>query len=377
MAAKPGNMPNPFSESEIRSRLARLREVLKEKKLDGLLVSSVPNVRYLSGFTGDSSAALVARDGPFLLTDFRFEEEATLTAPLFRCLVRKLGMNELVAKTVRRLGLKRLGFEEHVLTAGELRDLAGRLLRRRLAATTMIVERLRAVKSPAEVEAIRRAVRAAEQGLRLARRSIRPGATEQSAAAGLRHALVTRCGAQDQAFETIVAEGPRGSLPHARPTGRGLGRDSVVLIDWGARFGFYHSDLTRVLALGGTSGLYRKLIRLVRQAQLAAVERIRPGARVAEVDRAGRRVIERAGYGPRFGHSLGHGLGLEVHEHPRIWARAAERLEPGMVFTVEPGIYLPGRFGIRLEDDVLVTDSGCEVLSSLPHGQRLDREPEA
>ena len=367
--------PSPFSAAEIRARLARLREVLKEQKLDALLVSSVPSVRYLSGFTGDSSVALVARDAQLLLTDFRFEEEAALSAPLFKCQLRKKGMMELVARTARRLRLRRLGYEEPVLTAAVLRALGMELGRRRLKATALLVERLRAVKSPAEVEAIRRAVRAAERGLALARHTIQPGATEQSVATGLRHALVARCGAQDQAFETIVAEGPRGSLPHARPTAREIRRDSLVLVDWGARADFYHSDLTRVLALGRVPGLYAKLVRLVRQAQLAALEQIRPGAPAAAADRAARRIIERAGYGPRFGHGLGHGLGLEVHEHPRIWARAAGKLEPGMVFTVEPGIYLPGKFGIRLEDDVLVTATGCEVLSSFPHDARWRGEP--
>jgi Xaa-Pro aminopeptidase len=376
MAAKTAVALDPLASSEIKSRLSRLRGVMQAKRLDALLVSSVPSVRYLSGFTGDSSVALVARSGQYLLTDFRFEEEAAITAPLFRCLLRKRGMIELVEKLARRLRLRKLGFEEHVLTAAELRALTGRLGRSRLAPTTGLVEGLRAIKSPAEVETIRKAVAAAERGLGLARRAIRAGATEASAAAELRRALVARCGAQDQAFETIVAEGPRGSLPHARPTDREVHSDSLVLIDWGARVGFYHSDLTRVLALGKAPPLYRKLVKLVRQAQLAALEVIRPGVRMGDVDRAARSVIERAGYGPRFGHALGHGIGLEVHEGPRIWARAEEKLEPGMVFTVEPGIYLPRRFGIRLEDDVLVTGTGAEVLSSMAHDERLTGEPQ-
>ncbi len=375
MPAKTPADANPFSASEIRARLSRLREGLKERKLDGLLVSSVPNVRYLSGFTGDSSTALVTRAGQYLLTDFRFEEEAAITAPLFKCLVRKRGMMELVERTARRLRLKKLGVEEHVITAGELRALAGGLGRSRLAPTSGMVERLRAIKSPAEVATIRQAVAAAERGLVLARRSVRAGATEATVAAELRRQLVAGCGAQDQAFETIIAEGPRGSLPHARPTDRPIRRDSLVLVDWGARAGFYHSDLTRVLALGKAPKLYRELVGLVRRAQLAAIEIIRPGVAIADVDRAARSVIERAGYGPRFGHSLGHGLGLEVHEGPRISSQAKGKVEAGMVFTVEPGIYLPGRFGIRIEDDVLVTATGVEVLSSLPHDERLSGEP--
>jgi Xaa-Pro aminopeptidase len=317
----------------------------------------------------------VARSGQYLLTDFRFEEEVGLSAPLFRCLLRRHGMMELVARTAARLRLGRLGFEEHVLTAGDLRELSGRMGRRRLARTAGAIEGLRAVQSPAEVAAIRAAVRAAERGLLLARRAIRPGATEREAAAELRHALVARCAAQDQAFETIIAEGPRGSLPHARPTDRPLRRGSVVLVDWGARADFYHSDLTRVLALGRVPARYGRLVRLVRRAQLSAIETVRPGARLADVDAAAREVIARAGYGERFGHALGHGVGLEVHELPRVWGRSAEVCRPGMVFTVEPGVYLPGKFGIRIEDDVLVTETGCEVLSHLPHDARLEGEP--
>lgn len=360
--------PNPFSKSEVRARLARLRDELKIRKLNGVLVSSVAGVRYLSGFTGDSSVALVTRRGQYLITDFRFEEEAAITAPLFKALIHRRGLVDMVDRTARRLRIKRLGYEEHVLTAADRKGLAGG---RRLVATKLMVDRLRGVKSPAEVAAISEAVRAAEKGLRAARRAIRAGSDERSAAAELRYKMAKLAGAQDQAFETIVAEGPRGSLPHARPTSRPIKRDSLVLIDWGARKRFYHSDLTRVLALGRIPRLFKRLVGVVREAQLAAMERIRPGVPIREVDLAARGVITKAGYGDRFGHATGHGLGLEVHEFPRISERSSGRLETGMVFTVEPGIYLPGRFGIRLEDDVLVTETGCEVLSSLPHDPRL------
>jgi Xaa-Pro aminopeptidase len=325
-------------------------------------------VRYLSGFTGDSSVALVTRRGEYLITDFRFEEEAALSAPLFRTVIQRKGLNAAVDRTARRLRVRRLGVQEEVLTAESQRALRSG---RTLVPTKLMVDRLRAIKSPAEVEAVRAAVRAAERGLRLARRAIRAGTDERSAAAELRYRLVRGAGAQDQAFETIVAEGPRGSLPHARPTERRIRRDSVVLVDWGARCAFYHSDLTRVMALGRIPRLFKRLVGLVREAQLAAMERIKAGVRIRDVDRAARRVIAKAGYGKRFGHSLGHGLGLEVHEFPRVGPRSEGRLETGMIFTVEPGVYLPGRFGIRLEDDVLVTETGCEVLSSLPHDARL------
>ncbi len=359
---------DPFSPDEIRSRLARLREKLRESKLDAMLVSSVASVRYLSGFTGDSSAALITARGQYLVTDSRFEEEAAISAPLFKALIHRKGIVDMVGRTANRLRVRRLGHEEHVVTAAQMTQLKSG---RKLVPTKLMVDRLRAVKSPAEVAAVRVAVKAAEKGLRLVRKAIRAGADERSVAAELRYKMVRNAGAQDQAFENIVAEGPRGSLPHGRPTDRAIGRDSLVLVDWGARCGFYHSDLTRVLAVGRIPKLFRKLVGVVRDAQLAAMERIRPGVRVQDVDRAARKVIQRAGYGERFGHGLGHGLGLEVHEFPRVAPRGQGCLETGMIFTVEPGIYLPGRFGIRLEDDVLVTETGFEVLSSLPHDPRL------
>ncbi|MHC4915991.1 MAG: M24 family metallopeptidase [Planctomycetota bacterium] len=361
--------PNPFSRAEVRSRLERLRAEMKRRKLGGMLISSVASVRYISGFTGDSSVALVTRRGQYLITDFRYEEEAAITAPLFKALVHRRGLTDLVDRTARRLKTRRLGIEEHVLTAAQQRAIRSG---RTLVPTKFLLERLRAVKSPAEAAVIREAVRAAERGLRSSLRRMRAAPDERAAAAELRYALCRRAGAQDQAFESIVAEGPRGSLPHARPTDRPIGRNSLLLVDWGARCGFYHSDLTRVVALGRIPKLFGRLVRVVRDAQLAAMEAIRPGVAARDVDAAARRVIARAGYAKRFGHGLGHGLGLEVHEFPRVAPRSEGRLEPGMIFTVEPGIYLPGRFGIRLEDDVLVTDTGYEVLSSLPHDARLE-----
>jgi Xaa-Pro aminopeptidase len=359
---------DPFSGSEVRARLARLRDELATRKLDAMLVSSVAGVRYLSGFTGDSSVALITRRRQYLITDSRFEEEAAESAPLFTARIHKRGLAEMVDRTARKLRVRRLGHEEHVVTAASLRALRSG---RRLVPTKLMIDRLRAVKSPAEIAAVRTAVLAAEKGLRAARRTIRAGSDERSAAAEIRYRLVKTARAQDQAFETIVAEGPRGSMPHARPTERRMGANSLVLVDWGARCGFYHSDLTRVLALGRIPRLFRKLVGVVREAQLAAMERIKPGVSVREVDAAARKVIAKAGYAKRFGHGLGHGLGLEVHEFPRVAPRGQGRLETGMIFTVEPGIYLPGSFGIRLEDDVLVTETGFEVLSSLPHDARL------
>ncbi len=357
----------PFCKSEISARLAGLRREMKSQRLDGMLVSSPADVRYLSGFTGDSSVLLITRNVQLLITDFRFEEEAADSAPLMKLLVHSRGLMNLVEQNVRRRKLKRLGCQENHLTIAQLEALGGR----KIVPSAAIINRLRAIKSPAEIAAMRVAIAAAEKGMKSLRRIIKPGMDENRLASELRYSMVRKFQAQDQAFPAIVAEGPRGSLPHAQPSGKLLKCNSLLLFDWGARCDYYHSDLTRVMALGRIPKLFNQVVKIVREAQLTAIERIKPGVAFRDIDKSARKVIERAGYGDNFGHSLGHGLGLEVHEYPSVGPRSEGWLEPGMIFTVEPGIYLPGRFGVRLEDDVLVTASGCEVLSTLDHSVRL------
>jgi len=358
---------DPFCKSEITARLVGLRREMKSQRLDGMLVSAPADVRYLSGFTGDSSVLLITRTAQLLITDFRFEEEAADSAPLMKLLVHSRGLMDLVGKTVRRRKLKRLGCQENHLTIAQLEALGGK----KLAPSGDIINCLRSIKSPAEIATMRVAIAAAEKGMKAMRRIIKPGMDENRLATELRYSMVKSYGAQDQAFPAIIAEGSRGSLPHAQPAGKLLKSNSLLLFDWGARCDYYHSDLTRVMALGRIPRLFKEVVKIVREAQLTAIDRIKPGVGFRDIDAAARTIIARAGYGDNFGHSLGHGLGLEVHEYPSVGPRSQGQLEPGMVFTVEPGIYLPGRFGVRLEDDVLVTATGCEVLSTLDHNVRL------
>jgi len=350
--------------TRIRQRLVRLREVLAGARVDALLVTSVPNVTYLSGFTGDDSALLVTARGSILITDSRYTEQAGGECPEARIHEHRKGLLRAAAALVRRRRLARLGFEGSIPHGWYLQLRAG-LGARRLVVQEGLVERHRQVKDAGEVARIRRALAVAQSWWGGRRRLMRPGRTEREVAAELVHAMCRR-GAQGEAFPSIVAVGGRASLPHAQPSGRRLSPERPVLVDWGAAVGSYKCDLTRVLAPSRITGRFREVYGTVLEAQEAALAAVRPGVTAESVDAAARRVIARAGYGKQFGHGLGHGVGLEVHELPRIRKRDGTILQPGMVFTIEPGIYLPGRIGVRIEDMVLVTRRGCEVLSSLP-----------
>ena len=319
---------------------------------------------YVSGFTGDDSALLVSARASVLITDSRYTEQAGRECPETRVLEHRRGLLKTAAGLVKRRRLRRVGFEDS-LPQGWYLQLRAVLGARRLVAQTGLVERQRQVKDASEVARIRRAVAVAESWWQRRRSLFRPGRTEREVAADLVHAM-GRLGAEGPAFPLIVAVGGRASLPHAR-AGRGrLSASRPVLIDWGADVAGYKSDLTRVLAPHRMTARFREVYGVVLAAQQAAIAAVRPGVTAGSVDAAARSIITRAGYGQQFGHSVGHGVGLDVHERPRVGKRDRTTLQPGMVFTIEPGIYLPGRIGVRIEDVVLVTRRDCEVLSSLP-----------
>jgi Xaa-Pro aminopeptidase len=354
-------IPEPY-----RTRLAAFRAVLAARKLDGYLVLGRMDQFWLTGFTGEDGQVLVTPKAVMLLTDGRFEETADVEAPWARKVVRRRRTADVTAAEIKRYKLARVGYEPDQLAVRLFGELRGALGAAKLVAASEVVGPLRATKDEGEVAAIRRAVDVAQRALRKVVTWLRPGLTERQVAARLDYEM--QClGAQGPAFATIVASGPHASRPHHDPGERALAAGEPVLIDWGARVGWYVSDLTRVVWMGSIPPQIGRLHGVVRAAQQAAIAAIRPGVRAAAVDRAARKVIEAAGYGPRFTHGLGHGIGLNVHERPSLRKRVDGVLEPGMVVTVEPGIYLPGVGGVRLEDDVLVTGSGHEVLSDLPH----------
>jgi len=344
-------------------RINELRKAIEAEKLDALLVSSVPNVSYLSGFTGDDSLALISPGRQHIVTDFRYAEQVEQQCPGWQLVVRKDDLWSAVSSEIEGNGVGRLGFESVHLSHRNHGRLAAAVEGVELVPLTGTVEKLREIKDAEEVEKIQAAVRCQEAAFNEVKAWLEPGVTEKEVAREIDDRM-RRHGAERFAFETVVAAGERASLPHAQATERVVAKEDTLLIDWGARRFFYNSDLTRVLCLGSVNSKFERIYETVRHAQERALAVIRPGVRFSEVDEAARGYIRERGYGERFGHALGHGVGLEVHESPLVREKNEERLVPGMVFTVEPGIYIPGWGGVRIEDMVLVTARGVQVLST-------------
>ncbi|MFZ5828819.1 MAG: M24 family metallopeptidase [Planctomycetota bacterium] len=349
------------------SRREKLRKAQKESGINALLVTNFTNVTYLTGFTGDDSYLLLYRGGEVVLSDPRYTTQLEEECPDLELHIRKPGVSMLQAlvRVLQWAKVGKLGVEADSITLG-LRDrLAEKLPKLELTATSGLVETLRRCKDSDEVDRIRQAARQAEKAFGVLRASLVPDRTEKQLADDLEYQM-RQFGARAASFPTIVAAGPRAALPHARPTNEPIGGHGFVLVDWGACEGLYHSDLTRVLVTGKISAQLERVYRVVFEAQQRAIRAIRPGVTGHDVDRVARSFIAKSGFGRRFGHGLGHGLGLEVHEGPRLAAKNDIVLQPGMVVTVEPGIYLPGWGGVRIEDDVLVTRKGHEVLTGAP-----------
>ena len=349
------------------ARRDRLRKAFHKAGVDALLVTDFTNVTYLTGFTGDDSYLLVRRDGETVLSDPRYTTQLGEECPGLDLHIRPPGatMLQAVVKVVRAASIGRLGIEGDSMTVG-LRDrIAAKLTKTEMVATSGLVETLRQIKDQEEIARLRIAVWQAEKAFAVLRLTLRPETTEKEAADELEHQF-RLFGAKDAAFPSIVAVGPRAALPHATPTKKRIGEADFVLVDWGASEGLYRSDLTRVLVTGRISPKFERIYQIVFEAQTRAIAAIRPGVLAHDVDDVARTVIAKAGFGRRFRHGLGHGLGLLVHEAPRLAVKNPTILKPGMVVTVEPGIYLPGWGGVRIEDDVLVTRTGHEVLTHVP-----------
>lgn len=348
-----------------RARRQRVIRRFGPEQIDALLVTSPLNVRYLSGFRGDDSALLVTRDEAYLLTDSRYAEEVVGATQGLTLVVRKKGLMHAAGRPARRSGVGCLGVESAAMTLHEADDLARSARGVEIRHTRGLVERFRALKDAEEIAAIRAAVGIAEQAFRLTLARIGPGWTERQAALLLDRTMQD-LGAEAPAFPTIVASGPRTSMPHAVPTERRIRKAEPVLFDWGARRLGYHSDLTRMAVWDRIPPAFERIYKLVWAAQRRAVAQVRPGRSAGKIDMRARATLKAHRHGKHFGHGLGHGVGLAVHEAPIIGPAQQAVLRPGMVFSVEPGIYLPGRGGVRIEDLVLVTRKGHAVLTSLP-----------
>lgn len=348
-------------------RRARLSHAVKKAGLEALLIAHPPNITYLTGFTGDSSYLLLGPKVQLMISDSRFETQLSYECPELNLAIRtsRNSLSEFLGRQIGKLHLQRVGFEADYITVSTYSALVehcGRSVE--LVAQRGLVEALRQIKDHQEIAAIRRAIGLAERGLHATWVRVLPELTERQTAHELEHEM-RRFGALRAAFDPIIGVGPQSALPHYRAGHHHLSEAAFVLIDWGAvEPTGYHSDLTRVLATSKIPPKLEKLYRVVLQARNAALDRMRPGEPCREVDASARNVIEQAGYGKYFGHGLGHGIGLEIHEAPRLSPISQDVLRAGMVVTVEPGIYLPGFGGVRLEDDVLITRDGCDVLST-------------
>ena len=355
----------PAYASRRRAVLARSAETDKAR---ALLVTHRPDVRYLSGFTGEDSWLLLSAGRGELITDSRFAEQVPAECPDIAFAVRTGSLEDEAVAAIKRHRVRRVGVQGVAMTVRSHQMLCEKLPRVRFISVVGAVRSARAVKSDQEVRAISKAVRVAERAFKALLSegaSGLVGQTERAVAARLDH-LMRLGGASGPAFETILAAGAHGSLCHYRPGSAVIRSGQAVLIDWGARVNGYCSDLTRVIFTDRIPPRIGDIYSVVLEAQLAGIAKIRSGVSCKNVDAAARDVIAAAGYGEQFRHSLGHGIGLEVHESPGLARTQAARLRSGMVVTVEPGIYLPGLGGVRIEDDVLVTRRGQRRLSSLP-----------
>jgi len=363
MTNRPGE--GPRRKSRIK-RLRKLRMSIAKKGLDALLLSQPENLRYLSGFTGSSGWLLISGQNSILATDFRYVEQAKGESPDFEIIQTKQELCGWLPGLVSDLGWHKLGFEANFISYESSHKLSEAIETKQvnldLVPTTGIVEQLRSIKEPEELEFITKALELADAAFEQAKAIIRPGITEKEAAWEIEKFLRQE-GSEGMPFEIIVASGPNSALPHARPAEKIICSGEPVLIDMGARISGYCSDFSRTLFLGETDKSLQEIYNIVLKAQTAAIKGIESGMDASQADRLARSVVEQAGYGDAFGHGLGHGVGLAVHEFPTLGPSSSDSLADGMVFTIEPGIYLAGKGGVRIEDMVVLKNGKAKVLS--------------
>ncbi|QYR20019.1 Xaa-Pro peptidase family protein [Paenibacillus sp. sptzw28] len=351
-------------------RIAEVRNKLRDLNLDALLVTSPVNRRYLSGFTGTAGALLITLSNNWLITDFRYMTQAPLEAADFTVVEHGLKLMETVKELALSAGIVRLAFEqEHVVFSdySVWKALLGGI---QLVPESGIVEELRLIKDEAELAVMRNAAVLADITYNHILSFIKPGVSERDVALEM-EMFMRRNGASSTSFETIVASGERSALPHGVASDRIIGRDEFVKLDFGAYYEGYCSDITRTVVVGTPTDKHREIYEIVLEAQLTALAGIKPGMTGREADALARDVIARHGYGECFGHGTGHGLGMEIHESPRLSKTGEIVLKPGMTVTVEPGIYIPGFGGVRIEDDIVITEDGNTLLTSSPKELRV------
>lgn len=343
---------------------ALLRKKLSNAGVNGILITDLTNVRYITGFTGSSGYSIITGRDALFITDFRYEEQAKIEVKGFNIIIENSERTGEIKKYYDKYKIRTLGFEDHNVNYGFYKKLVKRKIR--LKPLTAFIEQIRITKSKQELSYINSAVKRAESAFRKFQPFIRAGTSEKKLALKLEGLLKSE-GCKMLPFEVIVASGPTSALPHAKPTDRKLRGGDLVVIDWGGECEGYNSDMTRTLLLKGRSiSRQKELYYNVLEAQKRAINTVKPGVKTADIDRAARSYIKKAGYDEFFGHGTGHGVGLAVHEKPVVSWRSSEVIKENMVFTVEPGIYLPGFGGVRIEDMVVAKKGGAEMITSLP-----------
>lgn len=343
-------------------RIQRLRGLMQEQGLKALLITNATNRMYMTGFTGSSGYVVMTEERAILLTDFRYMTQAPQQAVGYEVIEHAPKAMETVKGLLAKAGLTKLGFEQNDMTYGVYQACAGTLSGIELVPTDSMVEELRMVKDEGELAIMQEAAELADRTFEYVVGVLKPGMRELDIALEI-EMYVRAHGAASTSFETIVASGERSALPHGKASDKIIGTNQFVKLDFGAYYKGYCSDITRTVVLGSPTDKHREIYSIVLEAQLETLDRIRPGMTGREADAVARDVIKRYGYGDLFGHGTGHGLGMEIHEAPRLSMTGDVVLTPGMTVTVEPGIYVPGFGGVRIEDDIVITDTGNRRLT--------------
>ncbi|RED61669.1 M24 family metallopeptidase [Cohnella lupini] len=347
------------------NRVTLLRESIAKSEGTALLVTHPVNRRYLTGFTGSSGVVLITADHAALITDFRYREQAPQQAQGFQIVEHGQSVHATVAELLRQWGIEALLIEESDVTYATYIAMEKALSPAKLLPSDGIVEKLRMIKDESELAIMQDAANLADRAFDHILGYIKPGVSEKAIALEL-EVFMRSQGATSSSFDTIVASGERSALPHGVASDRIIGRDEFVKLDYGAYYNGYCSDITRTVVVGKPSDKHREIYDIVKEAQQYALDHLVPGMTGKEGDALTRDIITRYGYGEYFGHGTGHGLGMEIHEAPRLSLTGDIVLVPGMTVTVEPGIYLPGFGGVRIEDDIVITDAGIRILTSSP-----------
>jgi Xaa-Pro aminopeptidase len=346
-------------------RLQEVRKHLETSRLDALLVSHLPHVRYLTGFSGSNGLCVITLSKQYFLTDNRYREQSKSEIDEFEIIV----TTDTLWKAARKQGIlrgkKKIGFESQYLSVATFATLKKEFPSASFVPKSSVIETISAVKDESEIDAIKRAAAITDKVFKKVLLALKPGVRELDIAAEISY-WHQRMGADGDAFESIVASGPRGALPHGRASEKKIRMGEFVTLDFGCKYKGYHSDLTRTVVVGKPTGRGRRIYHVVLEAQCKAIEATRPGVPARNLDRVARSHIARSGFGKYFSHSLGHGLGIEIHEPLRLSVKSKDVLRVGNVFTIEPGIYIKGFGGVRIEDDVVVRETGCEVITKSP-----------